>query len=174
MAEQVHSDNEKRKNWRLEYEQIIAAFHNYEIIELGIAVFIIPVISWGLMLESGGIFCLQDIRIIGIISIGIWLIYVICVFFVFFRKVKRLLDRANVVWNRLNGDNNDENTHISILRSFNLFNHSLVFKLIGFAVCSLWIWKYKLLYIFIYLVCVFSIYLIIHFFLLKKLRKVKK
>ena len=114
MAEQVHSDNEKRKCWRLEYEQIIASIHNIEIVEVGIGVFIIPMISWGLTLERGDTFCLQEIRIIGIISIATCLIYLGCHISIHLTKVTRLLERARVIGKILNGYNNDQNTHISI------------------------------------------------------------
>ena len=141
--------NEKRKNWRLEYEQIIATLNHIDTLELGGSVFIIPLISWGLMLKRGDIFCLQDILILGKISIGIWLFSVVCFIFLLV-KAKKLSDRAENVWDFLNGNNKDQSTHISIWRSLPVsklfFNYSFLFKLIGFVICLLWIFKYKLFF----------------------------
>ena len=138
--------NKRIGNLRLEYEQIIATLHNTEIIELGINVFIIPLVSWGLALKEGSIFRRQEIRIIGIISIIIWFIYLVCSCFIYVRKVKKLLDRARVIWNCLNDYFECQTTHISILYSRNFVNFSNLFRLIGCIVCVLWILKYKLFF----------------------------
>jgi len=151
MAGQVNNHNEKRKNWRLEYEQIIATLHNTEIIALGIVVFVIPLISWGLMLEpdSQTIFNKQDVETIGKISIGIWFFYLILSLAVYISKISKLKKRAKIIWKKLTDDKNDKNsekkdqtTHIDILTSSNPLTYSLLLMLIGFVVCWLWIHKY--------------------------------
>ena len=150
MAGPVNNHNEKRKNWRLEYEQIIATLHNTEIIALGIVVFVIPLISWGLMLkpDSQTIFNKQDIVNIGKISIGIWFFYLILSLAVYSFKISKLKKRAKKIWKKLTDDKNDQNsekdqpTHIDILTSYNPLDYSLLLALIGFVVCYLWIYKY--------------------------------
>lgn len=148
MTEQKNNDNGNKKNWQLEYEQIIASLHNIEIVEVAVAVFIIPAISWGLTLKSskGVSFCIQEIELVGRISIIIWFIYIGCYIAIHFRKVKKLLERARHIYK---DDNEDQNTHISILSSPNIFNYSIFFKLIGFIICIIWIIKYKLVLTFI-------------------------
>ncbi len=149
MTEQKNSDNGNKKNWQLEYEQIIASMHNIEIVEVAVAVFIIPAMSWGLTLKSSGegaTFCIQEIQIVGRISIITWFIYIGCYIAIHFLKVKKLLERAKSIYK---GDNEDQNTHISILSSPNIFNYSIFFKLIGLTICIIWIIKYKLLFTFI-------------------------
>lgn len=145
----MNNHNEKRQNWRLEYEQIIATLHNAEIIASGIAVFVIPLISWGLMLkpDSQSIFCEQDVETIGKISIGIYVFYVIVSLVMNFCKISKLKKRAKIIWGKLTTDdkNGQRTTHIDILTSknpLNYFDYSLLFALIGFAVCFLWIYKY--------------------------------
>lgn len=145
MAGPVNNHNEERKNWRLEYEQIIATLHNTEILALGFFVFMIPLISWGLMLKTGeeGTFDKQEIVNIGKISIGIWCFYLISSLAVYFRKISKLKKRAKNIWKKLTDNKiEDKPTHIHILTSFNFLDPSLLLVLIGFAVCYLWIYKY--------------------------------
>ncbi len=148
MVAQQNNDNGNKKNWQLEYEQIIASLLHIEIVEVAVAVFIIPAMSWGLTLKSSGgaTFCFQEIQIVGRISIVTWFIYIGCSIAIHFQKIKKLLERANSIYK---GDNKDQNTHISILSSPNIFNYSILFKLIGFIICIIWIIKYKLLFTFI-------------------------
>lgn len=148
------NNNGNKKNWQLEYEQIIATIHNIEIVEIAVAVFIIPAMSWGLTLKSSGegaTFCIQEIRAVGRVSIITWFIYIGCYIAIHFLKVEKLLERAKSIFK---GDNEDKNTHISILSSPNIFNYSIFFKLIGLAICIIWIIKYKLLFTF--LICLLS------------------
>lgn len=139
--------HEKRQNWRLEYEQIMATLHNTELIALGFVLFMIPLISWGLTLTPGSpsIFCKQDIVNIGKLSIGIWFFYMISSFYLYFSKILKLRRRAKEIWKKLTDDENteDQPTHIDILTSRNVLNYSLILMLIGVGVCYLWIRKYS-------------------------------